>query len=168
MNIDFKKYVDSTKFINHKIFVSPQKIIINTLPNNINLIIDYAFTIIVILLINKFWLTDILTLIILAACAIISLWIDFNSVTELNINLEKNIISVCPKNIIQRFFSSQKGTLKLSEANLFYIQQKTGYRYFTRYRIYLKLNDNSTLLITDLGEEKQANDLIHYLNLIIK
>jgi hypothetical protein len=167
MSDEFKSYINDNPLPNHNILISPQKIVINTIPNNINLVIDYGFILVVILLSVKFWTTDISTIGILITCALIATWIDFDPITRFIIDLEQKTISITPKNLIKRLFF-KKHQFNLAEIKSFYLKEKKGYRSYTRYQVFLKTENGSPFMITDFSKEDQAEAVTRYLNLLLR
>ena len=167
MSNEFKTYVDKTIFPNHKISISSQKIVIDTIPNNRNIVIDCCFILAVILLSIKFWSSYATLDGILIACAIIATWIDFNAITYFTLDLDQKVVSVIPKNFIKKYILKKKEQFDFNEIEKFYQTEKEAYRSYTRYQVFLSTKNGSPLLITDFGEESQAETIKTYLNLLI-
>lgn len=155
MNTDFKNYVDNTKFTNHKISVSSQQIIINTLSNNINLIIDYIFIAAAISLLLKIETDSLYVAAIMLFFAFVKLWKDFDTVNYIIINLTDKKVTIRSKNIIKLLFLKRK-TISFSAIKTINKVEDSKLKSFTRYKLILSLKNEDEITMTDFKYMSQA------------
>ena len=155
MITDFKNYVDNTKFINHKISVFPQQIIINTIPNNINLIIDYTFIATAIVLLLKIEAASLYIPAIMLLFAFIKLWKDFEPINYITINLNDKQLSIRSKNLLKLLFIKSR-ILTFSDIKSVNHIEISKLKSFTRYRLILSSKNEDEIILTDFNNDTQA------------
>ncbi len=127
------------------------------------MIIDYIliFGILIIYLRNKYSRLD--EIILLSIAVIFCLWLDFNYVNYITLDIKKKLIVIKSKNFIKQILGSKQ--YDFSEINSFYIESKKDPKSFIRYVLYLNLKNDEKIVITDFYNYEQAVEIAKYLTL---
>ena len=164
---EFKTYVDNTKLFNHKILITPQQVVIITLPTNSNFIFNYVLLFLSIILIPHIPEISIFVFMILVMVTFINLWFDMESVNRIILDLKSRHLTVRSRNPIKLMLAKEK-QIGFSDIISCYCFEKRSPKSFTTYQLLVKLNTGSSVLLTDFTNEEHAIRIANELEKIIK
>lgn len=162
-------YVRNEKIKNQKISLENEILIINTIPLNYNLNIDYGLLIVSIFLIWNFRGDSNIKLAILAMLPLsfFCIWREFQYVNRIIIDFKNKKLTLIPKNLIKKLIFNQQ-LLYFKEIDYFYYNETNLFnKGKVRFAILLKLKDGSSLNMTDLSRRIYAEKMLEYLNSFI-
>ncbi|TWF32856.1 hypothetical protein FHW36_113111 [Chitinophaga polysaccharea] len=107
---------------------------------------------------------------LLLGIALFSLWYEFESVNDFEINFDNNCSIIKRRNPITRLFFFINQEVRFAVANIAGFsyrstQQKPSFR---RYRLYVTLENGDEFLFSDIGSETRANEIVLLLNNVFK
>lgn len=160
-------YIEKTKLDNPIIKVNDHRITITNKLLNGNIIADLGILFLIIIFFkqnreNEYAIIAIFFILIF----LIFLWIDYNTINIVVIDLSSKILTIETRNIFKKIFQKKKN-IKIKEIEIFYIKTTGFGRGQSRYKLKICTKSNEHFSLTDFNQQDEVETIKNILSKLI-